>query len=196
MLEYSCDPVLNQIIVSHKVEYAQYTVDQLTILDVNTQRAIFRSYETAKKREIWTAKIKFLLENENYSLDEFLHVNKLLDNLNENYFNNDSIVKEKTTRTQFFMDWQKYALDSLGWTDKYILFVIYRLYTIPQQLDDEISAIKTLSQQTTQDSETISNCGCSISNDLCIEGSCVSTNCQQTSGCGPFWQFTCDGGCF
>jgi len=193
VLQYSCDPVLNEIITIHREDYAKYTVKEIIVSNIQIQRAIFRSFEPAKKREVWIEKIKFLLENENYTTDEYAHVKKLLDQLTENYFDQESIKIEAGKRAQFFLDWKSYAKKNLGWSDKYITFVIYRLYTVPGQLDAELSAIKTIRQQPIADSEV--SCDCSSSYDDCSESACGSGDCSQTSGCGGLWGSTCDGNC-
>jgi hypothetical protein len=193
-LLYSCDPVLNEIITIHKAEYVQYTVKDIIVSTPEVQRAIFRSYEPSKKREIWLEKIKYLLDNENYTPEEYAHVEKIRDHLTANYFNPDSIKTETGIRTQFITDWISYAKNNLGWSEKYLAFVIYRLYTKPEQLDNEISAVRKLSQQAVADSE-VATCDCKITDDYCNGSSCASFDCQQTSGCGTFWQYTCDGAC-
>ncbi len=195
VLEYSCDPILNEMIANHRMEYAQYTVKELTASDITVQRAIFRSYTPTKKREMWLEKINFLLANESYTPEENMHVVKLRDQLHENYFDQDSIKAEAGIRKQFFSEWISYARKSLGWSDKYIAFVIYRLYTVPGQLDAELSAIKTISRQAVAASEGYT-CNCDATyNDYCWGTNCVNSDCQQTSGCGLLWQSPCNGVC-
>jgi hypothetical protein len=193
-LLYSCDPVLNEIITSHIEVYAQYTVEEITVSDIQIQRAIFRSFEPAKKREIWLEKIRFLLENEDYTPAEYIHTTKILDHLSENYFNEDSIKAEAGTRALFFSDWISYAKGNLGWSEKYIAFVIYRLYTVQEQMDAEISTVKIISRKAISDSE-IGTCDCSLISDGCFGSVCGDGTCEQTSGCGLLWQYTCDGIC-
>lgn len=194
VLLYSCDPVLNEIITTHKAEYVQYTVKDLIVSDLKAQRAIFRSYEPAKKLEIWLEKIKFLLENENFTPAEYAHVAKIMTHLSENYFDSDSIKAEAVQRTQFISDWISYAKNSLGWSEKYIAFVIYRLYTAPKQFDAEISAINTSSKQAMAGSE-VGTCDCTAQSDYCLDSACGGGECTQTTGCGTFWQYSCTGIC-
>lgn len=189
---YSCDPTLNEIITNHLTQYAQYTIKEISTTDITVQRAIFRSFEPAKKREVWIEKIKFLLENENYNTDEHAHVAKLLDQLTENYFDKDSIKIEAGKRLQFFMNWKSYAINRLDWSNKYITFVISRLYTRAEQLDAEISAIKVLKQQPIADAE--SSCNCNSNYDYCPGGICEQGNCS-LPGCGGFMASTCNGTC-
>ncbi len=194
-LLYSCDPVLNEFITIHKAEYIQYEVSDITVSTIDVQRAIFRSYGPAKKREIWLKKIKYLLDNENYSLEEYAHIEKISDHLTLNYFNPDSVKAETGKRIQFISDWISYAKTNLGWSQKYIAFAIYRLYTVQEQLDTELSAIRSLNQQALSDSET-ATCDCTATNgDFCWDSDCGTSDCEPTSGCGSFWQFTCDGNC-
>lgn len=191
VLQYSCDPVLNGMITNHLAEYAQYTVKEISVTDITVQRAIFRSFEPAKKREIWIEKIKYILENENYTTDEYAHVEKLLGQLTENYFDKDSVKIEASKRLQFSRDWKSSAKNNLGWSDKYIAFVTSRLYTAPEQLDAELSAIKAMSRQASASSE----CNCASTDDFCYQSACNAGNCTQTTGCGWLWNSNCDGTC-
>ena len=192
-LPYSCDPVLNQIITQHLTEYAQYSVKEVTIYDLGVQRAIFRSYEPSKKREVWIEKFNYLLTNGMYTGEEFQHLKILRDHISPNYFNPDSVTVNAPQRKLFLADWKIYAKNQLRWTDKYIAFLINRLYTDPAQFDAEISMLKKISAQAVAESE--SSCDCNRAIDYC-NGYCGSATCETLpSGCGDFWQYACDGAC-
>lgn len=83
--DFSCDPILNEYVASHQETLAKLTLNDLVNSDLVYQQAVFRSFNPAKKREVWLQKFKFLLENEKYSEDEYIHVKSLLDHLRENY---------------------------------------------------------------------------------------------------------------
>jgi hypothetical protein len=196
ILEYSCDPVLNEIVATHKQEYLKYAVIDIVTQDINVQRAIFRTYDPAKKREIWLEKLNYLLKNENYSDEEYAHVSKLIDFLHEHFFETSYLTAEAGMRKEFVSSWISYAKKDLGWSDRYIAFVIYRLYTNQTQFDAETKALLSLQQKALADGETYS-CNCNQTHDYCMTGIfCSSTGCETTGGCGDFWSETCDGNCY
>jgi hypothetical protein len=197
-IKYSCDPVLNGIITNHKKEYSKYSLKDLTLTYPTVQRAIFRTYDPEKKREVWLEKIQYLLNNENYSEAEIAHISKLITHLQAGYFNQENLLSGKTQRSQFASEWISYAIGSLGWDERYIAFVVYRLYTTQAQMDAEITALKLLQQKVTADGEggEDGTCNCNAGADFCEENyGCLSTNCSVTSGCGWLWAEECNGQC-
>lgn len=195
-LQYSCDPVLNEIVTAHIQEYAQYTVKDLVVYDLAAQQAIFRTYTPDKKLAIWLEKIQYLLDNENYTPEEYTHVAELLDYLSPNFFNPDTIKATTLQRAQFKSSWISFAKNSFGWTDQYIAFVVYRLYTQLSQLDAETKSLLSLQQKVTAGSE-MGTCNCNQNDNFCATGlDCYSTGCDATSGgCGWFWTEPCVGQC-
>lgn len=195
VLQYSCDPVLNEIVTSHIQEYVQFTVKDLIVYDLHAQQAIFRSYTPEKKREIWLEKIHYLLENEGYSSEEYVHVAKLLELLHENCFNPGTIKAEALQRTQFNASWISYAQNSLGWSEKYIAFVVYRLYTNQTQFEAETKAFLSLKRKAAADSEN-GDCLCNDSLFCGLGSSCIDNGCDKISqGCGLLWKYDCVGQC-
>ena len=193
-MEFSCDPMLNDYILTHKFEFVQYTAIDLAASEPLVQQAIFRSFEPAKKREIWLQKIQFLLDNEPYSEAEYIHVKKLLEHVHENYFSKENLELEIGQRSQFANDWIKYAKSNLGWSGRYVAFIVFRMYTNQKQFDTESSVIKTIQQKASASSEE-APCGCNASYDYCESSICNSGNCQISTGCGWMWSETCNGRC-
>ncbi len=196
VIEYSCDPVLNEIITAHKQEYLKYAVIDIVVEAPDVQQAIFRTYDPVKKRELWLEKLYYLLKNGKYSAEEYDHVLKLTGFLHEHFFEEAYTTAEAGQRKVFVSDWISYAKKSLGWSDRDVAFVIYRLYTTQEQFDAEKTALEMIQQQALSESETFS-CNCNQTNSFCsfeTEG-CTSTGCETTGGCGYFWSETCDGNC-
>ena len=194
--EFSCDPVLNSYITAHQQELQQITITELASADISYQQAVFRSFDAAKKREIWLQKIQSLLSTQNYSTEEYTHLVNLQRHIQENYFTKENIDSQANERSQFAADWMMYAKSDLGWSDKYVAFVVYRLYTNYAQFDAELNVLKSIQKQVFANSEEGggSTCNCNTSDDFCST-SCQSTGCQSTSGCGWLWSETCDGSC-
>ena len=83
---FSCDPILNEYVSSHQTDLEMITFKDLTNSDLTFQQAVFRSFDVAKKREIWLQKIQLLLNTQNYTEAEYAHVASLLNHLQEDYF--------------------------------------------------------------------------------------------------------------
>ena len=192
---YSCDPILNQYVSTHRAVLKSLSLTDLTNSDLVFQQAIFRSYDATRKREVWVQKIQSLLATQIYSPDEFAHVNSLLNHLHDNYFVKENIESGRTERKQFATDWINKAKNSLGWSDQQVAFVVYRLYTSTSQFDSELRFIQSIQQQNVI--QPSGNCSCSTSTDYCVGNwLCNPGSCKLTSsGCGWLWSEACDGTC-
>ena len=58
-LLYSCDPVINSYVIENKLKLAQIDVLQITSYEYSLQKAIFNSWDFAKKREVWIDKLNY-----------------------------------------------------------------------------------------------------------------------------------------
>lgn len=47
--EFSCDPILNRYVSTHRAELAKLSLSSLTSSDLQLQQAVFRSYDPEKK---------------------------------------------------------------------------------------------------------------------------------------------------
>ena len=189
---YSCDPVINEYVTNNKEELTTLTVKDLSSADLQFQQAVFRSYSPEKKREIWIQKINSLLENEEYCEDEYAHIKKILNHLSSDYFTPERLNSNADQRSQFASEWINYAKKNLGWTDKQVAFVVYRIYTSQTQFELELKALAAIQQQSTSNSE--GSCDCNISENYC-PSNCRSGKCNITSGCGWLWSGSCNGTC-
>ena len=193
-LEYSCDPELNKFVLENKVEFSQIAVSELATYDVALQRAIFRSWDAEKKRSAWLAKLYQVLGSISFSKAESDHIQKLIDHLDVGYFINENIQKNLEIRTKFANEWLNYASKDLGWSEEFISFLVYRLYTNQSQLDAELNVFKSITTQTTTNSES-GSCNCNTSADFCSGSACRSNGCSTGSGCGWMWSSPCNGNC-
>ncbi len=194
LIEYSCDPVINEYISNHRAEYSLFTINDLADSEPLVQQAIFRSFTPEKKRDILLQKVQYLLDNETYTDTEYDHVGKLLNHLHENYFSKENIKLEASQRSKYATEWIFFAKNSLGWSDRYIAFVVFRMYIKQIQFDNEIVALKSVVRKNTADSEG-DPCGCNTAADFCGGSICNSGNCQLSTGCGWMWSETCSGRC-
>lgn len=192
-LEYSCDPQINQIVVENFEEFSQISVVELSDYDDALQRAIFKSWDYQKKREAWLDKLNLVLQNEIFNSSETEHIHKLIDHIEPNYFTEEFIDKNSKLILSFADEWINYATESLHWTDEFIAFLVYRLYTEQSQFEEELSDLKLLNKATISNSEM--NCNCNVSADFCDYMNCKSTGCYTASGCGWFFSQACNGYC-
>lgn len=194
-LEFSCNPTIDKYVRNNKKALSDISIDTLLTYDIGLQRAIFNSWDYRKKREVWLEKLYIILENENLSSPEKNHIIELINHISENYFSPEILAENQNDNSIFSQYWIEYARYDLGWPNKYIALIVYRLYTNQQQLIDEQSSINDLRKGVLTNNET-SDCNCSSSSDYCDIGSCGSGNCNIVSGCGWLWSQQCDGSCY
>lgn len=192
-LEYSCDPYINQIVVENFEEFSQISVVELSDYDYSLQKAIFNSWDHLKKREAWLEKLNLVLSGSDFNSVEKEHINKLINHIEPNYFTEEFILQNSKHILQFADEWIKYATERLNWTNEYIAFLVYRIYTEQSQFEEELSELKLIKEAAISNSET--GCNCNISADFCQNYYCNSTGCSVTGGCGWFFTQTCDGSC-
>lgn len=138
------------------------------------QRSMFKLLSTEEKSTLWKSKFEIYLQNSELSEVQKVFVEKLIgvirpelyNNLNPSYPNN---VNEKLLRET--------ALKLFGVKESYNL-----LGTIS---NPNVAA------------PAPGNCSCSKSSDWCHEALYCSTwLCNETSGCGTFLAYTCNGKCW
>jgi hypothetical protein len=189
-LEYSCDPVINKFVIENKAEFSQISVTELSTYEVALQKAVFRSWDSEKKRTAWLDKLQYVLCSNSLSTAESNHIQKLIDHLDVGYFLAENIEKNLAVRVKFANEWLNYAKKDLGWSEQFIAFIVYRLYTKQSQFEVELSVLKSIKLKTSTNSE----CNCNTSADFCPGSACTS-GCSTSSGCGWLWSGSCDGSC-
>jgi len=192
-LEYSCDPVINKYVIENKAAFSQISVTELTSYEVALQKAVFRSWDPEKKRNAWLDKLHQVLRSNSLSKSESDHIQRLIDHLEIGYFLDENIQKNNISRTKFANEWLNYASKDLGWSEQFIAFVVYRLYTNQSQFDAELSVLKSINVGASVNSET-GSCNCNTSSDFCLGSTCTS-GCSTSSGCGWLWSSPCNGSC-
>lgn len=193
-LEYSCDPVINKFVIEKKAEFSQISVTELTTYEVALQKAVFRSWNPEKKRDAWLDKLHQVLCSISLTKAETDHIQKLIDHLEVGYFLDENIQKNDISRTKFAGEWLNYAIKDLGWSEQFISFMVYRLYTNQSQFDAELTVLKSINVGTSTNSES-GSCNCNTSSDFCSGSACHSSGCSTSSGCGWLWSGSCDGSC-
>ena len=191
--EFSCDPVIDNFVREKKAELASLSLDQFLCYDFALQKAIFNSWDAWKKRDVWIEKLERVVEKGSFTPGEVEHIQQLIEHIHSDFFVLEKLENEKEVRTQFAKQWIVEAIKNFGWTDKYIAFIVYRLYTDEYQFEHELSELESLVKSVSTNTE----CNCSQSADFCgFTGGCISSNCISATGCGWLWSSNCDGTCF
>lgn len=193
--EFSCDPRINKHVKENKKSFAGISLDELNSYDISLQRAIFNSWDPAKKRSAWVEKLNSILSNEELNYYEQEHLSKLVDHISSDYFSEANLNNKPASHTDFAREWISIAITDLQWKEDYIAYIVYRLYTNSEQFYQEISEINDLNKSITTDTETY-NCNCNTSSDFCNTGACSSGDCNFTGGCGWLWSMVCNGTCY
>lgn len=193
-LEYSCDPVINKFVIENQQELSTIAVQELVSYDLQLQKAIFTSWDYQKKRSAWVDKLLYVKIHIPFTELEKSHIQALIDHINEDYFLMENLDKNSEIRSQFASQWVSYAINKLGWSNQFIAFMVYRLYTDQSQLDSELSVLKSISTTSSTNSE--GDCNCNASSDFCGGTNCQTGGCSITSGCGWLWSMPCDGRCY
>jgi hypothetical protein len=192
-LQFSCDPDINQFVAENREELSQISVFEITTYDLSLQRAVFNSWDYQKRRSAWIDKFTYVLANGNFTDPETGHILKIINHIHSEYFLNEDTLQE--TREQFAADWINYAFTELNWTEKFVAFMVYRLYTDYSQLESELSQLDQLNETIDTDTET-GDCDCNVSADFCMYAICTSYDCNiLLTGCGWLWNERCDGLC-
>lgn len=196
-LLFSCDPEIDAFVTGNLKSLSLLTFSELADYEIQTQRAIFNSWDAEKKRTAWIDKLYFVLENESFSEAEVMHVQELIDHIHSGYFLEETKKMEKEYRSQFAADWIAFASDKLGWPEQYIAFIVYRLYGSFSEIEAELSMLRGLEGTVTTNSES-GGCGCSTSSDYCgTSSNCSSGDCSSSSGgCGWLFGSSCNGLCY
>lgn len=193
-LDFSCDPVINKFVVDNREDLINIDVYELVSYDHLLQRAIYNSWDYKKKRSVWMDKLQHVLTNNCLTEMEITHIQKLIEHIQPDYFLKANIEMNREVRSLFAKEWISYSINKLGWSNKFIAFMVYRLYTDQSQFDAELSILKSIGKNNTINSES-DNCNCSTASDYCGSATCKSDGCTITSGCGWVWSMPCDGRC-
>jgi len=122
-LKYSCNPEIDAIVKSAKIEFSKLALTEFLEYDIELQKAIFRSFSNEKKREFWLEKLNAILLNGEYNNYGKKHIEKLISHITVDYFEtevNDSL--KFASRFKFENDWKSYALNTLNWDGPKIHF--------------------------------------------------------------------------
>ncbi len=194
--EFSCDPVINTFVIEHQEELSGITVYELASYDILLQKAIFNSWDYQKKRSAWIDKFNYLLGHISFTESENTHIQKLIAHITEDYFLKENIEKNLEIRSRFAAEWINYSINDLGWSNQFIAFMVYRLYTDQAQFNSELSMLRSIGTSVKTDSES-GSCDCNVSYDFCgAFNRCSSAGCTISTGCGWLWSMSCDGACY
>lgn len=194
-LEFSCDPVINQFVIKNRQELSSITVQELASYDFQLQKAIFNSWNYQKKRSAWVNKLQYVLIHIPFTELEKAHIESLVEHITEDYFLKYNIEKNLEIRSQFATQWISYSTNKFGWSNQFLAFMVYRLYTNQSQFESELSILKSIGTKVETNAES-GSCDCNVSADFCGGIDCHSGGCTISSGCGWLLSMPCDGNCY
>ena len=195
-LEFSCDAGINEFVIKNLGELSSINIYELVSYDIQLQRAIFNTWDYQKKRNACIEKLDYVLLHVPFTESEKAHIQTLIGHINEDYFLKENIEKNPEIRSGFAVKWINYSINYLGWSNQFIAFMVYRLYTDQAQLNSELSMLRVTGAKINTNSEP-GDCDCNVSVDFCGNVDCISTGCTTVStGCGWLWSMTCDGNCY
>ncbi|MDD4193444.1 MAG: bacteriocin fulvocin C-related protein [Mangrovibacterium sp.] len=152
--EFSCDPVINAYVLENRDELSKVPVTEFADFDLLLQKAVYNSWDAKKKRDVWIGKIKHVLSSGSFSEQERFHLQKLIDHIGTDYFVETKIEENQVDQHLFSDEWISYATGKLGWSDQYVAFLVYRLYTEQYQFKDELSMLEGLNRNVSANSES------------------------------------------
>ncbi len=192
--EFSCDPEINEFVTKNEDELSQISVKDLVTYELPLQKAVFASWDPQKKRDAWIGKLEKVIASDTLTQEGAAHIRKLISHIRTGYFEAENLQKDGDANILFADEWLDKAKNNLGWTDQFIAFLVYRLYTESYQFETELSELRAFRTKSSAGSES-SGCDCNTSSDYCGSYSCSSGGCSVSSGCGWLWSGSCNGTC-
>ncbi|HEY9114685.1 MAG TPA: bacteriocin fulvocin C-related protein [Bacteroidales bacterium] len=205
--KYSCSQDINDWVTTYKSGFADITREQLASLPIGYQIAVYRSFSSLKKYEIWNEKLNLVKTQE---WDELMQnkINELDNVLKPEIFTNDDGSNQKEIVLTILDNWQTSVLGELRMDslDYFISFYtimtedeISMLVNNPEAIDyswlkggDEITMEPGPGGGGAHDCVCSWSMGCSIfMNSACDE----TITCNQVDGCGFFFLYKCKGMC-
>ena len=190
-ITYSCDPDVDAIVKSGAIEVSSINLAELLEYDSELQKAIYRSMKPEMKKKLWIEKFDKLIQNYSFSKKELEHIIKLKSYVIKDSFESSMVESEiYGLRTTFENEWKNYAIEELNWDRSMVGFVVSSLDVDEQTYKESVGEQKELTIQMLN-----ASCSCSSESSYCGAGSCHIGGCSQTSGCGWFWHYRCNGYC-
>lgn len=198
MLEFSCNPDVNEFVKSNIILLSQINLDEFLAMSIPQQRAAYRSYSPEKRLELWTEKLEKILYIESWIEQEATHIEDLINYLSiETFTKYEEENPTKIGNEIFAINWQDYASNILKWDKRRLVYIISSLFL--SEMDYESSLSQAIANINQVDDYPVYDCDCNIGNDFCGSSSgrnCQDTGCNSTSsGCGWLWMEDCNGEC-
>lgn len=187
---YSCIEEFDNYVKVNKELLENFTLKDLNVLNLEKQKASYRSFDSKKKSAIWKEKYKIILENANnlYNSDELVEIQIIYDFISPENIENVSKVHV------FAEEWYLRTKQKFSWSDDKYRYLFFSLNT-----NELAYMVRDVDPQPT----IFCNCndihsGILIEDCPSIMPDCREVNsCEETDGgCGYFWVDKCNGDCF
>ena len=187
---YSCDSEIDAFVKANKEQLLHFNLTDLTLLELEKQKAAYRSYNAIKKSALWKEKYKFILDNADnlYNQEELKEIRVLYD------FISPDIVENREEILLFVEEWFLRTKEKFSWSDNRYRFLFFSL-----EFDETAFLAREVDPKPTV------YCNCNDKHSGILIEDCPSimpdcrkvTTCEATdSGCGYIWIDKCNGDCF
>jgi len=192
-LVFSCDPNINLMVHQKSAELQSLNLDQFLSMNIEMQRATFRSYTSQKRYELWNEKLQRVINSCEWEGSKLNHLIILKEFLTPDYFKDVNNLTELPHNQYFVKNWLISALTSLNMNKVELSFLVSSLYF------DYRKFLNDLTNQVDPNNPT-GPCLCNVLSDFCSTPGeikiCISNGCiTAEGGCGWLWLEACNGQC-
>jgi hypothetical protein len=156
------------------LDQAETTLNEvLKTSDKTLQKSMYKLLDNDEKAEIWKLKFTKILKTESLDKRQIAFINLLIEIVKPELFDN---LNDRYRNQINDMSLKNTAIELFG-------------------LSKSFNILATLNES--EYIMALGGCKCSKKSDWC-EGILICRNdyCEETSGCGTFWSYTCNGGCY
>lgn len=189
---FSCDPSIDKYVHLKSAQLQKLSLDEFLSMNLEMQRATYRSYLADKKYSLWREKMERILGCGEWNSKELNHIASLKEFIYPEYFEIQSGNYSPKYQQSFEWNWIQYAKDTLEWGNRQLAFVVSSLYV---DYDDFTAVF----QSNPGTDNPVGSCQCNLTEDFCnyqLGFKCKNNGCPiSESGCGWLWLSSCNGQC-
>lgn len=195
---YSCDKAIDQWVKSHTASICKMSRAQWLNIDQGKKLPVYRAFSPEQRIQFWENKF-MELESLPWTKDEEIHIQKLV-----SFFrSHKELMYAPPTDNQldevdeFFYGWQKYAIDSLGWTKQLCIAIAGSGEKVKNKEGETSMDRSVMLSSKTRSANMEGTCNCNRTYDFCVGITpCTNVSCEGTSwGCGWLLVASCNGRC-
>ena len=192
-LVYSCNPQIDQIVHLKNAEFQLLNLDAFLSMNLEMQRAIYRSYSSIKRYELWKEKLKRVINSREWEGIKLNHIITLNEFLSQEYFENVYAFTELPHKQSFARNWLIDSQTSCNMNNVELSFLISSLFYDYNKFLADLKILVTPNNPTGPCSCNVLSDFCSTpgENKICRYNECILSE----GGCGWLWLEACNGQC-